>query len=368
MESTQKVNPPPIRENNDVDLGTVLHKVSQMMSRFFYLLGRLIIAIFRSLVVGLVFLRKNVLWVLIGAVIGLGYGLYTTMRIQPSYQSVSTVRLNFGSTHAFYNAVEYFNTLRQQDRINELSALFKISAEEASSIVHFEATPVINDMIVAEMYRNTFTKTLKDEPIRQDTFWTRTIKFADFKAQLTQYDFPVHQLKAVCLRAEIFGKLQQGFIDILEKNAVLIRNKQMMQEAVLGKKKLLENSIKELDTLSTVYNSRLLQVAPAKELAVTNLSISERNLRAPELELHSTKLDIQRELSSVQSTIITDQDILQVYAPFNPVGQQQQQLNARIFVLSILYGILLVVSILILINVFKILGKINTRTFMRERP
>lgn len=365
MEPNQK-DQPPVREHHDVDLGTVLYKTGQVINKIAKFIGDFFNAIFQATMLGLLFLRRNFIWLVLGGIIGLGYGLYQSMASGFKYVSVSTVKMNFESTRVLYTTIDYLNSLRGRGNFPELSKVFNISAKDAMAISAFEAAPIVNDLIVADLYKEKFIRYRRNELVRQDTFWTKIITFEDFKKQLSKYDYPVHEITAIGTDPEIFSKLQQGIVNLVSQNEMLRRNKELLQTAFKEEDQILENSLKQLDTLSSSYNKRILREGNEKGGIPSNLTILEKTMsRTPELDLYSTKLVLKDELTALRVKNITEQDIVQVYSPFNPLGKQQG-LYSQSYFKSALNGLILTFAILLGIAVFRFLGKVNPNTFMKK--
>ena len=367
MEPTQKEQPSHNPPRQDIDLGTVLYKLGEAFNKFMKFIGDFFRAVFRTTLFGLVFLRNNIGWLVLGGAAGLGYGLYHSFASGFKYTSIATVKMNFGSTRALYSTVDYLNGLKSSGKTNELSKIFNISVQEAMTIANFEVTPVMNEQSAADLYKESFLKTRRGENvIRQDTFWTRVVKFEDFKKQLSKYDYPIQEITAVCTNAEIFSKLQQGLTDLISRNTVLMRNRDLQLRSYNAEDTILENSLRELDTLSSAYSKRVLRQAYEKEGAVSNVNIFDKTLsKAAELDLYNTKMMLKDELTALRMKNAEQQDIIQVQSPFSPIGKQQSIYNQSYFK-SALNGLVLAFFILLIISVYKFLGKPGVTRLIRE--
>ena len=366
MESNQKEHPPVTRENHDVDLGTILYMVGQAFNKVIKFIGDFCKAIFQVTLWGMLFLRKNFIWLVLGSAAGFGYGLYQSFGSGFKYISVSTVKMNFESSRVLYTTIDYLNALRSRNNLSELGKIFNISAKEAVAISGFEATPVINDLIAADLYKEKFIRYKRSESVRQDTFWARIIKFEDFKKQLSKYDYPVHELTAICTQPEVFAKLQNGIVKLVSENEVLKRNKELLQAAIMEEDTMLENSLKQLDTLSRSYNKRISQEGNETAGGLSTLTILDKAMsKTPELDLYSTKLLLKDELNSLRAKSASEQDIIQVYSPFNPLGKQQSVYSQSYFK-SALNGLILTFAVLIGIALYRMLGKIDLNTFSKQ--
>lgn len=361
MEPNQQEQSSRIREYNDIDLATVLHKTGQALNRITKFIGK---AVLNVIVLTLLFIRKSFWWLALGSVVGLGYGLYQSFTSGIKYVSVSTVKMNFESTRYLYNSIDYLNSAISRGKLSDLAKIFHISENEAASIINFEAAPVINDLVATEMYKEKIARYRRNDITRIDTFWVKMLKYENFKQKLTKYDYPIHDITVASTNPDIFPKLQQGISELISQNEVLKRNKELLQNAARMEDTVLENSLKELDTLSRAYSKRVLRGINEKESSVnTSLAVLERTLpKAPELDLYNTKLLLKDELFILRSKTAAEQDIMQVYAPFNPIGQQQDMYSQSYF-RTALYGLLVAFAILLGIALYKALGKLKPGSF-----
>jgi hypothetical protein len=121
-----------------------------------------------------------------------------------------------------------------------------------------------------------------------------------------------------------------------------------------------------LDTLSLSYNRRILQEGNETAGGLSNLTILDKvTSKTPELDLYSTKLLLKDELSSLRAKSASEQDIMQVYSPFNPLGKQQSVYSQSYFK-SALNGLILTFAILLGIALYKMLGKLDLSTFSKQ--
>jgi hypothetical protein len=345
-------------KDQDVDLGVLIYKAAQAVKRFFALVGRGFAALGTALLFSLFFLRRNILWLLLGTVAGLAYGIYLKSRDGSSYSSSMTVRTNFNSSPSLYNTIDYINALIGQGRLEDLSRLFSISSEDAKTVRHVEARPIRNELMVAEMYREQFLTAYRHDHVRFDTLWPKTIKYEDFKSSLERDDYPYHLVTVTSTRSDIFPKIQKGITDFISKNEVLSRNRQVAREINVEEEALLRSSISGLDTLRSTYNKSLLAGGQIESQRTVNVFEDPVRIEAPELELYDKMLVLKDELKSTRNNSLASQEIVQVYSPFNPVGKEVPLFRQNVF-RNALTGFLLMLFLLIVISLYRFLVKLE---------
>lgn len=350
------------KDNDDVDLGSAL----VIMGRGFRSIGRFFSGIFRAfgdaIVYALLFLKRMMWWLIAAVIIGLSLGSYLNYVNGPMYHSVMTARYNFGSTRALYNTIDYLNALISEDRLTDLSKALSISVDEAKSIKLFSATPLTSEKAISDLYYEYYLATDRRLAVRTDTFWTRTIRYKDFKEGLTKYDFPVQLLTAYSNRSDIFPKIQQGLINTIVSNGTLKRNEEINKRIQEDDEKLTITSIQGLDTLRQVYNERLRQMDRGPESGSANLTVLDKMLvkQNPELEVFDKFLQFKDELRSIRNSTLNKQEIVQVSASFNPVGRKVSILKQTIFTTTV-QVVILALIILIIIEIYRALGSYERR-------
>ena len=92
MEPTQKPSPRTPLKEDDVDLGHLFYQTGGAISNFFRAIGQFFVAIGTAILYFLFFLRRNIIWLALGAIIGAGYGFYLLNKHGRNYHSEMTVR------------------------------------------------------------------------------------------------------------------------------------------------------------------------------------------------------------------------------------------------------------------------------------
>jgi hypothetical protein len=345
----------------DVDLGVLLYKTGRAINRFFILIGKGFQLIGRALLIGVLFLRRNFLWLLLGTVIGLAYGIYLNTIRGSDFYARATVRTNFGSARALYSSMDYLNALIGGGDTAELSRVFSITPAEAASLAKFEASPVKDEFTIAESYRENFLRFKTEDPVRMDTFWSKTLKYADFKKNLTQYDYLLHEIIAVSNSRTVFPKLQQGLINLVSRNQVLQNNKALTAKTLSDQENIILSSIQGLDSLRSTYNRLLLQQGSREGGPNINFFDKSAGMNSPELDLYDKLLVMNEELRNSRERSALNQEIIQVYSPFNSRGNKQGLLKQSFLQYSII-GFSLTFILLLILAINKELARIESKS------
>jgi hypothetical protein len=357
MEQTHKPSPSPAKEE-DVDLGRLFYKTGGAINSFFAWIGSVFAALGNFIILSLFFLRRNILWLAIGTILGIAYGAYLLNKNGNNYVSVMTVQTNYNSSRALYSTMDYLNALRSTEQKADLARFFGISEEEAKSLRDFRADAIENDIIAADLYKNRFLNLYHNTRVRMDTFWIKTITFKEFKNSLSKYDYPLHEVKVTSNNPTVFGKLQEGIVKYISSQQNLQLIKKSGNESNELEVNLLESSIRSLDTLRNSYNKRLSAGGSSKEGTSVTLLEGNMAMTNPELQLYDKMLQLKDELKMVRSQSVAEQDIIQVLSPFNAVGRSEGLLNHKVVQFAIL-GFLAALAILLLFALNKYLVRLE---------
>lgn len=337
--------------DSDAEVGLLLYKTGRAVKQFLLLIGRAISSISKGILAILLFLFRNFLWLLIGFAAGLLFGLYQVSQ-NTSYSSEMTVQANFGSSRELYNTVTYVNALISGSKTKELSTLFNITPGEAAQLSDVTVEPEISEVIVSEMYREQFLEPEFNKKVRLDTFWTRTVKYEDFKDNLTEYDYPLYRVTAKSTNATLFPKLGAGITAYINSNPLFNEIKQQQVLSNSDEEKLLVASIGNLDSLRNAYNQRLLKGEPAVPNSNQMMVLQSTKEQAiPELDLYDKVLELQDRLEKTRNRSITEKNAIIVQSPFSPIGKKVS-LVTRASTPAI-YGLLAALAVLLLIGFYR---------------
>ena len=169
METGNKTVNSPTQRDPDADINMLLYKTGRAFKQFILWIGRGFKRIETLLLMTLLFLFRNFIWLLVGLILGLAYGLYKQTK-SSGYSSEMVVKANYNSSRSLYNAIEYLNALISTKQTNELSTIFEVTPAEAATLSEFSVEPVKSEMIVAGMYKEEFFQPEMFKRVRLDTF------------------------------------------------------------------------------------------------------------------------------------------------------------------------------------------------------
>ena len=360
MEPTPRPGAPLRSSSEEVDLGQLLKSTGGLLSRIMTSLRSFIRKIGDVVVGVLLFIRRNLLWLIIGWLLGISYGCYQVYKFGNQFTADLTVLANFNSSRSLYGTIDYFTALITNSQTVELAKALKISPEEAAALRGIEANPIKSEIIVSQIYQEQFINNNLGLRPRMDTFWSKTINYQDFKSALTRYDFPVQEITVTSTDAGIFPKIQQGLINKISENRLLQATRIETESANRQTIDLLTASIRHLDTLTLFYNRRLSNTSETTDSRGNNVTLLNGNPtpRFPELEVYNKMLEVSDELKSARNKYVTESDIIQVYSPFPFVGHREAFFKQSVVRFG-LNGLLAALLLLVAIRFYKSLSRLE---------
>lgn len=360
MDNQEKIKPDTAEK--DIDLGAFL----TVLSRFFRSIGLAIkfffTSIFYALMYLLLFIKRKLIWILAGGALGLAFGLYSYTNGNQAYYSDMVVKPNFESSRLLYQKINNFNSLIQQNKLATLSKLFNIDETTASKLRSFKIGPIKDPLHVASLYRSIYLD-YDRAGFAADTVFTKTIKFSEFKKLLTEYDYPLHCIRAESYDPAVFAKLQQGIVKSMNENSVLLYAKETNEKLTDEEERIISSSIESMDTLRKAYAKRILS-GTSDNPNNTNIFMSQPTSRYPEIDVYDKTLLLRDELVTLRKRNAAQKDILQVYSDFNDTGSKVPRFK-RFIIFYTLIGCIAAFSILLIIEFYRFLGEYEKKQKIR---
>ena len=351
------MNEKPALENNtgEVEISDFLRLIGKMLTKIGNTMKWIFVNFFDLLILFFLFIKRKIVWLCIGYILGLAFGLISYYNSGGIYKSEMITKANFESSYFLYNQIDYFNSLIENDRINDLTKEFNISPDEAKSLIDFTATPVKSDIEAAKLYRQTFLESRRNHRYDFDTIWSKTLKFDEFKNELADYDFPIIKISVRSKKLDVFPKIQQGFLNSLNNNPYLKEKKENIEQIRKEEETLLTDALKNIDTLRQVYNRKLTLQAENTSPGGNQFILGERDIRNPELDLYDKSMTIKDELIELRMKSTKEKNVLELFSGFEKTGLQQSVV--RTISKNSLYGLALVFIILIGIEFVRFLNR-----------
>src|SRR5690606_36351752 len=121
--------------------------------------------------------------------------------------------------------------------------------------------------------------------------------YADFKRSLTKYDYPQHTVSAISTSRKLFGKLRHGLHKYLSGQELLVRLRDIRKQTHEYAEKLLDCSIRNLDSLQRSYRERIAASGQENPLAGPQLLLMDgkTTVQPPELEAFDKQVQLLNE-------------------------------------------------------------------------
>ncbi len=351
--------------DQDVDLGAFFTLLSRAAKQIIHWIRLLLTAIVNTILFLLLLFKKNLLWIGLGALVGIGFCIYSYLNSKNTYYATMVVKCNFHSSRLLYNKIEYFNSLIGQRKLGEISKIIGLETNESRMLKRFIAEPVADKFQTAILYRDNLLTPRRNQAFWADTMWSRTITYRDFESQLTKFDYPLHEIKLYSADPGIFHKVQQGFLKSLQNNSTLLTAQKVAKESYNLEEAILTNSINSLDTLSDSYVKRIRQSSPSIKGEGTNLILSDKELRSPELDLFNTKIILKNDLMALRKRSVEESEIIQVISDFNDTGTKMNKIRSN-YLYNVLIAAGIAYVIILLLEGLRFLGKVEKRMYAKS--
>lgn len=325
--------------NEEVDLGSLFVIIGKGFAKLFNFLGNIFKGIYHVLILLLIFLKTNLLKIIIAAIIGGGIGAFIEFSKEAQYGSEMLLKPNFNSARQLYNNVQYYNDLVIQKDTSLLKATFNISVDEAASLKKFSIGPIVNENDIISSY--------DDLILEVDTLTAKSYSFRLFKNSFTQFDYKIHKISVQATDNKVFSKLDKTIISSIVDNQYFKRLKALNNESLNRTDSILRKDLVQVDSLRNVYMKVMLEEAK-KTSSGTSIDLGGQRKTTKEIELFETNNRINKDLKSVSEDKAEKSEVLNVISNFQPVGYKVKGFqNNYIFLLASL-GIILVLIFLVL--------------------
>lgn len=339
------------QKNNEeeVDLGSLFVIIGKGFSNLFTFIGSIFKGIFNFFIEILLFIKNNFIKLGIATIIGASLGAFLDYNKGSVYKSEMIVQPNFKSTKQLYANVKYFNTLTQQKNKTELEDFFKLSKEEANSLLSFEITPIITENDIVTSYDEIVTSV--------DTLAAKSYSYKQFKNSFTKEDYVLHTIKIKSTKNNIFSKFNSSILKDISDNNYFKNVQKATLENIERSNLIYKKGLVEVDSLRKLYAKVLLEEAQ-KGASQTAIDLGAKTTSTPkEIELFKTSKNLNNDLKLVNNEKSTKSEIVNVVSSFQNIGSKAGGLLSNNYLkFAILGGTLM--------TLFLLLVKLNT--FLEE--
>jgi hypothetical protein len=295
----------------------------------------------------LIFVKKNILKIVIAALLGGVLGIFLEVKKTDTFESELLLEPNFKSTRQLYDNINYYNNLVKQKDTLGLEKTFKLDKQYAASLNEFTIEPVTTENDIINSY-NSFILSV-------DTTTVKSYTFLEFKAAFTDYDYRFHKVTVTAKKNDIFDKLGDVIISSVVNNKYFNRLKELTNQNLNRTDSLYRQNLTQIDSLRKVYVEVMVEEA-RKQTTGTNIDLGGEKRTTKELELFDTNRRINNDLKSIVSEKATKYEVINVISNFQPIGTKIKGVTKNyVFLLGVL-GAGLMIIFLLLFKLNKYLG------------
>ena len=336
---------------SEIDLGVFFEFLIRIFRKMANGIGRFFVSLFDFIILLLLFIKRRIIWLVVGAALGIVWAyLYAGNSGNGSYSEM-TVRANFHSAAQLYNDIDYLNALIRENKTDALASTFAISKAEASRLQGFSIEPVNDELEAATLYRERFLEYAPAQRI--DTSFKRIVPFKEFKEQLKPFDFPLHRIRLNASAAVPYTSIGEGLARLVSLNKDLVAAQSNTIDMYRQEEAILLRSLNSLDSLRKYIANN-----PSNFAVPNSILLLDKNFPSPQATLFENEMMLKDELMEVKKKLIEQQNLVQVYAGFNPVGNHTQRAK-RDLIWYAIYGMGAALILLILFELIRYLNKID---------
>ena len=327
------------KQEEEIELGSLFVIIGRGFSNLFNFIGSIFKGIYHLLILLLLFIKVNIIKLVIAAVLGGLVGTFFEFKKAPTFGADLQVQPNFKSTRQLYNNVNYYNDLVKQKDTVSLASAFNISTKTAAKLKSFVIYPIKNG--------NDLLTSYDDLILSVDTLTAKSYSFAAFKNTFTDFDYRIHNIHVVATQNNVFSKLDEVIISSVVDNKYYNKVKKLTNENLNRTDSLLRQNLTQIDSLRKVYMKVLIEEAKKNQTG-TSIDLGGTKTTTKELELFETNRKINKDLKDISKDKSEKSEVLNVISNFQPIGYEIKGIEKNSGVQMALLGIALMVLFLFL--------------------
>ena len=342
-ETTQKKD-----SQEEINIIELFKVIGNGFGNLFRWIGRLIHNVFVLFILILSFLKKYLIFIIIAAILGFVAERIASKYKSEVYEATAVVQTNYEIEFQLRARIQEFNELIiNQDSI-KLGRLLEIEPSKAAKLISFEIEPIYSiNKLRFDYY---------DYIYEQDSTLQKNFSFNMYEEEMRFEDYDNFEITAHSSENESFSLLNNKLWDFSDSPNITDRRDREM-DVLLNKKKLLENSLKSIDSTRSVLRQVLITEANKPQNgAGTNIDLGAKEAYKETPELYSYEKDLSLELVSTIQDINKSKNFVNVIKRFPEYGSPFRIIKS--YYLSIAF-ILLAILIILGIKLFKYLGSVE---------
>ena len=320
-------------DNEEIDLGVLFNSIGRGISKLFAAIGLAITFVLNTILAAVIFVRKRILYFVIACGIGLLVGAFLEQFSSPTYIATATVEPHFDSARQLYSNVSYLDDLAAQNDSVQLGLFFGIPPSEAATISAVEIRPFVTETRLLQEYN--------DFVVALDSLVATEMSFADYVAQMDEFDRKIHTIKVVSSKQDIFesllSPLTQSVSEVTyfkDQQATLLKNLQLADS-------ITQVSIVQTDSLLSLFEKVRIVEANKEFSNGTNLYMSEKAADNTEISLLNRKIMLSDKLEEIRTAQLKAKNVVDIVSAFPKVGYLDTSIWKNRKVQGVLAGVLL---------------------------
>ena len=332
-----ETNPVPQEE---VDLGTLFEQIGNMFSKMGHAIASFFRKIYHTLIVFLLFIRKNIVVLAVATLIGVLAGVVIGWNKKPVYSSDMVLRIAYDSGNFIYDRIDLLNNLISDKDYTLLGKYLKVPDTEARKILGFKIEPIEPDRNMFLDYDKYMQET--------DTIYTREFTFEDFVKRRSKKDLSYQKINALSVSQNVFEQLNPGMKQLFH-SPYFENLKQKKLDELTFEKGIITKNIRQIDSLRKRYKEIAYLDVKKRESSNSGVSFRTTNKSAykgnADLDLYHASDSLLIKLREVNDLIVQNEDVVRVQSEFS-VGEIKSKITDKLWFRYGLLGFLLAFLVL----------------------
>ncbi|GGG38925.1 hypothetical protein GCM10011414_05310 [Croceivirga lutea] len=252
--------------NDEMDLAQLFELIARGFQKLFNFIGSIFKGLFNLLILLLLFIQKNFIVLTAAILIGGVMGYVLDSLKAEKYISRMVVEPNFNSVQQLYNNIDFYNDLAKANDSVALAEALEISVPDASTV----------KKIFVDSYSDENQKIkLFDDFVRDlDTSTVKAIDLESYLRNFNSLDARFHQVTLISTNSFVAKKAQPAIVKSISSNDYFKLQKKINDENILLQDTIIQNQLKEIDSLQQLYKTVLVKEAD-KPMQGTNINLAE---------------------------------------------------------------------------------------------